>query len=148
MRHTKTLLLKQLAPLAILSLPSMTHAGDWFVCGSLGQLSNCQLPAYPASQYEYAIQYTSLEPLPVACVTWNVGWRIHNKEPHFVSSDNPTSGMRWGGFMFYSGTHAADDDVCQSGTWRHRYWHLDANNAIVAGWSNGCINQSLYCRIR
>ncbi|HYO59551.1 hypothetical protein [Archangium sp.] len=148
MRITQAGLSKWTIPLALLGLPGLAHAGSWFVCGNLGQLSSCQLPGYPTTQYEYAIQYSAMEPLPVACVTWNVGWRIHNKEPHFVHSDNPASGMKWGGSVFYSGTHATDDDDCQSGTWRHRYWHLDANNAIVTGWSNGCVNQPLYCRVR
>jgi len=145
---TKTYLLKRVATLALLGLPGLAYAGDWFVCGNLGQLSNCQLPTYPTTQYEYAIQWNSPEPLPVACVTWNVGWKIQNKQPYFVDSDIPTSGMHWGGFMFYSGTPATDDDVCQSGTWRHRYWYLDANNAVVATSSSGCINQPIYCRVR
>jgi hypothetical protein len=149
MRAAKLILLKSVVPLAALVLPCLAYANSWFICGNLGQLSNCQLPGYPSTEYEYAIQWTtSPEPLPVACVTWNVGSKVQNKEPHFVYSDNPTSGMRWGGFMFYSGTNAADDDVCQSGTWRHRYWYLDANNTIVAAFSNGCINPPLYCRAR
>ncbi len=140
---------KWVFPVALLGLPGLAYAGPWFICGNLGQLSGCQLPAYPTTHYEYAIQYSSIDPLPVTCGIWNVGWRIHNKEPQFVISDNPTSGMRWGGFVFYSGTLATDDDECQSGTWRHRYWYLDANNAIITSLGgNGCINQPLYCRAR
>jgi len=148
MSITKTALLKLTISLAILGLPSMAYAGDWFLCGNLGQLSGCQLPSYPTTRYEYGIAYNSDEPHPLACTTWNVGRRVFNKLPYFVYSDNPQAGMKWGGFMFYTGTFATDDDQCQSGTWRHRYWWLDPNNNIIPADSNGCINPPVYCRLR
>jgi len=148
MSVTKAALLKLTISLAILVLPSMAYASEWFLCGNLGQLSLCQLPSYPTLRYEYGIAYNTDEPLPIACTGWNVGRRVQNKQPYFVYSDNPANSMKWGGFVFYTGTHATDDDECQSGTWRHRYWWLDTNTTVTTASSNGCINQPIYCRIR
>lgn len=134
--------------MGLVAMPYMAYAGEWFPCGNLGQLSNCQLPAYPGTRYEYGMAYNTSQPIPVVCSSWNVGSRLYNKDPYFVYSDNPSSTMQWGGAMFYTGTYAADDDACQSGTWRHRYWSLGANNVISTAASNGCINQQLYCRLR
>lgn len=128
--------------------PGMANAGDWFACGYLGQLVSCQLPSYPSTRYEYGMTYNTGEPIPVRCTTWNVGYRVYNKDPYFVYSDNPSLSAQWGGAVFYTGTYAADDDGCQSGTWRHRYWTLTANNVISTGSSNGCVNQPLFCRAR
>lgn len=69
-----------------------------------------------------------------------------------VASDDPSVGMRWGGYIAYNGTAATDDDEgtapgnCAPGTWRHRYWALGANNAVEPLFSNGCINLPIYCR--
>ena len=134
--------------LALVALPRVAQAGEWFHCGNLGQLSACQLQAYPATKYEYGIAYNTSWPVSVTCSGWNVGWRIYNTAPYFVVSDNPSANMLWGGFMFYTGTHATDDDECLSGTWRHRYWSLGANNAVTPFWGNGCINMPIYCRSR
>lgn len=124
----------------------------WFACGNLGQVntSTCQLPEYPILDYEYAIGYNSREPLPVVCTLWNRGVRLYNKTPYLIFSDNPTTVMRYGGAVFYTGTDASDDDSCASGQWRHRYWQLEAGNAVTAGQSNGCYgsNLAIYCRSR
>lgn len=136
------------ALLAFLVLPSLAHASEWFLCGNLGELSSCELPQYPTTHYEYGIVYNPKQPVPVICSRWNVGLRLHNKDPYFTRSDNPTSGMLWGGFMFYTNTLATDDDECRSGTWRHRYWHLGADNAVVADGGNGCLNPPIYCRLQ
>ncbi|MFY2559130.1 hypothetical protein ACN469_15975 [Corallococcus terminator] len=143
-------LLTRIVPLLIVGLSGVSGAAEWIGCGRVDQLVACQLPNYPSTRYEYgmAVYNDTPEPQPVACLGWNIGWRIHNKEPHFIHSDNPTIGTKWGGFMFYMGTSATDDDTCLAGTWRQRYWHLDANNSIVTGWSNGCFNQVIYCRAR
>jgi hypothetical protein len=137
---------KSAVVLSLLAVPSSAMASEWFPCGNLGQLSNCQVPNFPATKYEYGIAYNGPQPKSIACLGWNVGWRVHNKEPYFVFSDNPANGVSWGGFVFYTGTYSTDDDECQSGTWRHRYWYLSANNAITTGSSNGCINPPLFCR--
>lgn len=50
--------------------------------------------------------------------------------------------------MFYTGTAAADDNECQSGTWRHQYWYLGSNNVVSPYGSNGCISAPLMCRAR
>lgn len=141
-------IVRAVVPLALVALPCMAQGGEWFPCGNVGQLVNCQLQAYPVTKYEYGIWYNVQAPVPVNCSTWDVGFRIYNKDPYFVDSNNPQVGLRWGGFVFYTGTYATDDDECQSGTWRHRYWFSGANNMVVTSWSNGCINQPLYCRVR
>ena len=124
----------------------------WVACGSLGEIDTiaCQLPAYPSRDYEYAVSYNSREPLPVVCTYWNRGVRMYNKIPYLVFSDNPTAGMRHGGFIFYTGTDATDDDTCAAGQWRHRYWYLDADNTVTTLASNGCYgsNLTLFCRFR
>jgi hypothetical protein len=126
------------------------QAGDWFVCGNLLEIGwSCQLANYPSTHYEYGVAYNAREPHPVTCSYWNYGMRIYNKLPYFVSSDNPQTGSFWGGFILYTGTLATDDDTCSGGTWRHQYWHLDANNAAKAYYSNGCLGGlAIYCRAR
>ncbi|WP_157775170.1 hypothetical protein [Melittangium boletus] len=146
MRASKAGFVKSAVVLSMLAVPGVSMAGEWFPCGNLGQLSNCQIPNFPNTRYDYGIAYNVQSPIPVVCVTWNVGYRVHNKDPYFVYSDNPASGVSWGGFVFYTGTLAPDDDGCLSGTWRHRYWRLGPNNVISTHDSNGCVNQPLYCR--
>ena len=112
--------------------------------------TTCQLP-YPSTHYEYGIAYNSREPLPVVCTSWNVGARLYNKDPYFVQSDNPTAGMRYGGFVFYTGTQA-DDDNCPIEQWRHRYWYINPDGGITVWAGNGCYgrgrNLTVYCRAR
>ncbi|MCP3102703.1 hypothetical protein LZ198_27890 [Myxococcus sp. K15C18031901] len=137
------------APGLLLATPAA--AGPWFPCGSFSDLNltkNCQLDRYPVTHFEYAIQYNSAEPLPVVCTTWNYGFRIYNKLPIVVESDNPQGVMRWGGAIFYTATTASDDDTCGVGTWRHKYWRLDQNNTVTTAWTNGCLNLPLLCRER
>lgn len=126
--------------------PGMAFAGEWFQCGYLGQLVNCELPSFPVTRHEYGIAFNTKQPQVVTCSTWNVGYRIYNRDPYFTYSDNPSVSANWGGSVFYTGTNATDDDGCQSGTWRHRYWTLGTNNVISTGNSQGCINQIIWCR--
>jgi hypothetical protein len=106
------------------------------------------MPGYPLTQYEYGIGLNSDEPLPVVCTRWNHGTRIYNKQPYFVHSDNPLTGMHYGGFVFYRATDADDDDVCVT-SWRHRYWYLDTDNAVSVAGSLGCLSTlGLFCRVR
>ncbi|MBE9107089.1 hypothetical protein IQ229_19830 [Nostoc cf. edaphicum LEGE 07299] len=135
---------------------SPAYASDWIQCAYLSQIevNTCQIPSYPSARYEYAISYNTTEPLPVVCSQWNVGARIYNKQPFMVLSDNPPVGMSYGGFIFYRGTYASDDGTatCPSGEWRHRYWRLTQDNAILTDvyGSNGCFggNLPVYCRAR
>lgn len=135
---------------------SPAYASDWLQCGNLSQIdvNSCEIPNYPTASYEYAISYNSTEPLPVVCTNWNAGVKIYNKQPYMVASDNPPTGMSYGGFIFYKGTQAYDDATatCPSGEWRHRYWRLTQNNAIdtIFYGSNGCYgtNLPIYCRAR
>lgn len=136
---------------------SPAYASDWLQCANLSQIdvnNGCQISNYPISSYEYAISYNSTEPLPVVCTSWNAGVRIYNKQPYMVLSDNPTTSMSYGGFIFYRGTLASDDATatCPSGEWRHRYWRLTQNNAIETDFhkSNGCLGAEtpVFCRAR
>ena len=138
-----------LLPLASLALTTSALAAEWVTCGTLNQMSGCQLADYPSTRYEYGIAYNSTEPMPAICTRWNHGERIYNKLPYFVYSDDPTS-MNWGGFVFYTGTDAADDDTCGAGQWRHRYWKFESSGAVIAPGGNGCYgtNQPVYCRLR
>jgi hypothetical protein len=134
----------------LLSITGTAQAAQWQVCGDIRDFNvvSCEFRGRPAAQWEYGIPWNSPEPLPSVCVTWNRGIRIHNKEPHFVNSDNPTIGQRWGGFVFYQGTDASDDNVCTNGL-RHRYWVLDTNNIVTMTSSNGCFfTHPVYCRRR
>jgi hypothetical protein len=130
-----------------------THAGTpapWRMCGTLASFgSDCRVAGFDPNTYEYGIAYNSTEPQVVNCTYWNRGVRIYNRHPYFVFSDNPESGMRWGGFVFYRGTDAADDDTCGAG-YRHRYWYTDSANVISIGFSNGCYSTDMpvYCRER
>jgi hypothetical protein len=134
---------------AMLLAAPTAQASDWFVCGTITEIGpSCQLPDYPSAEYEYGIVYNSSEPHVVKCTYWNVGRRIYNRDPYFVASDNPQTGSYWGGFMFYIGTNATDDDTC-GGAWRHRYWQLDVNNFVKPLGGNGCaFRTSIYCRYR
>jgi len=144
-------LLAGIAVLTGLAASAPAHAAGWFQCGNLLQVGwSCQVTGYPNTQYEYGIAYNSSEPLPVNCTYWNYGMRIYNRDPYFVMSDNPASSMNWGGFAFYFGTLATDDDTCNN-SWRHRYWFLHQNNAVYTGvGGNGCHGAEvpIFCRAR
>ena len=132
---------------------SPAYASDWIQCGNISQIdvNTCQILNYPTARYEYAISYTTTEPLPVVCSFSSVGARIYNKQPYMIYSDNPPLGMDYGGFIFYRGTQASDDATatCSSGQWRHRYWRLIQNNRIETLASNGCESGlPVYCRAR
>ena len=141
---------------------STTHAeaqstppNPWVLCGSLESLrigtSRCEINGFPVDQYEYGFAYNSKEVYVANCLFWNVGIRVANRLPYMVHSDNPSTGMSFGGAVFYTETFASDDDVpnsCASGNWRHRYWNMTANGDIATGFSNGCLNLPLFCRRR
>jgi hypothetical protein len=137
---------------ALVAMVGTAHATNWEVCGTIRDINpnSCQIASRPATQFEYGIAYITAEPVPVVCTFWNVGARIANKTPLFVDSDNPSLGMRYGGFVFYNGTAAADDDLCtQAGGYTHQYWYLTTNNNVNAAgiFSNGCFfNLPIYCR--
>jgi hypothetical protein len=129
-----------------------THAGvpsPWAVCGTLADIdTNCRLAGRDPNAWEYGIAYNSTEPHVVNCTYWNRGQRIYNRFPYFVWSDNPSSGMHWGGFVFYRNTDAADDDACAPG-WRHQYWWMTSTHTVTVGASNGCSTSwNVYCRER
>lgn len=131
-------------------------SNPWMPCGKLEELRTtakpCQLAAFPVDQYEYGFKYNTVEAVPMRCTSWNRGMRVFNRDPYFVGSDNPTSGMSLGGAMFYTETDATDDDipaVCASGTWRHRYWQIVGGSLDATGLgTNGCVNIDLFCRRR
>ena len=130
---------------------TLAHAAPWQVCGTLGNINpvTCTLPDRPLTAFEYGIAYNTSEPVPVVCTTWNTGVRIANKEPYFVESDDPSLGMRYGGFVFYQNTYAPDDNECAgTGSYRHWYWRLTTDNGVERTFgSNGCDNSSpVYCR--
>lgn len=131
------------------ALTSDLAGGPWAPCGTLADLSGCSLPGFPPTEYQYGVQYNSTEPMAVQCTFWNQGRRLYNTLPYFVNSDDPSAGMQWGGFMWYTGTNAADDDTCpNAGEWRHQYWILGANNAVSPIGGNGCAIQPILCRKR
>jgi hypothetical protein len=136
-------------------------AAPWTVCGNITQITPVlvsllaggnggEIPGYSSKKYEYAVVYNTSEPLPVVVTAWNQGIRITNKEPYLVLSDNPATGMKQGGFVFYKGTLASDDASCASGTIRHRYWWINTDNTVATGYSNGCFGNTIpvYCRLR
>jgi hypothetical protein len=133
-------------------------AAPWTTCGNITQitpiigygLGGGEIPGYPSKNYEYAIVYNTTEPVPVVVTAWNQGTRIANKEPYLVFSDNPATGMKQGGFVFYKGTLASDDASCAAGTIRHRYWWINTDNTVATGYSNGCHGTTIpvYCRAR
>jgi len=136
-------------------------AAPWTKCGNITQITPIiaavlpgggggEIPGYPSIKYEYAIAYNTTEPVPVVVTAWNYGTRIANKEPYLVFSDNPATGMKQGGFVFYKGTLASDDASCAAGTIRHRYWWINTNNTVATSASNGCYGATLpvYCRVR
>jgi len=135
----------------LVGMVSPVLAASWLSCGTLANITSCQIPGRPSTVYEYAIAYNTVEPVPVVCTSWNVGERIANKEPYFVLSDNPPVGMLRGGFVFYRDTNAADDD-CPGREFRHRYWVITVDNEVDLGFfpSNGCYSTNLpiYCRRR
>ena len=128
----------------------------WLVCGSLSQIqvggvNSGAIPGKPLTKFEYAIAYNSSEPIPVIVTGWNHGLRVYNKTPYLVFSDDPAN-MKQGGFIFYSGTLAADDN-CGGGNFRHNYWYVGADNGVVSNSGNGChgignVNPPIYCRLR
>jgi len=134
---------------ALVAMVGTAHATNWEVCGTLRDLNplTCQIESRPLTQFEYGIAYITAEPVPVVCTFWNVGARIANKTPLLIDSDNPSLGMRYGGFVFYQNTAAADDEACAGG-YRHRYWHLTTDNRVeVIFGSNGCFfDLPVYCR--
>lgn len=148
----KGLAIRWVLSMAVLLAAVPASAAPWVACGNLSQINaNCQLPSYPSTHYEYGMQYNTTEPQLVTCSYWNTGLRIYNRLPFVVEGDNPQLGVRWGGFMFYTGTLAPDDDTCPSGEWRHQYWRLDANNIVLSNlFSNGCFGTTLpiFCRAR
>lgn len=121
----------------------------WFACGTLLDMNDCQMPGYPVYEYEYGVVANTHEPNVVNCTYWNVGIRIYNRHPYMVNSDNPSTGMNWGGFIAYKGTNADDDDVCSPG-WRHKYWYMGPSGTVVTNWSLGCWGGTtpVYCRKR
>ncbi len=150
--------------LGLLTAATQVQATPWVACGTIAQMTvanGATIPGRPLTQYEYGIAYNSVEPVPIVATNWNSGYRISNKQPYLVFSDNPAAPMKMGGFVFYSGTQAADDN-CGSGFWRHRYWWNDGGtislfNAgtlsngdyVRTGFTNGCYtSQTVYCRLR
>lgn len=123
---------------------------SWKPCGTISQIAlKCSLPQFPLTDYEYGIAYNSEEPMPVSCVVWNRGQKIHNRQPYLIYTDDPSKGMKWGGFIFYTGTDAADDDSCPRGSWRHHYWSLATNNQVMVEFSAGCMDKvEIFCRRR
>ena len=151
-------IVKILLSLSIVPVASFA-ATPWQACGNLSQMNVANggtISGKPLSKYEYAIAYNSTEPVPVIATNWNYGIRIYNKSPYFVVSDNPEN-MKMGGFVFYSGTQASDDN-CGQGNFRHKYWYINTDGGVVTDWSNGCYgstgdgagssNPIIYCRLR
>jgi len=127
---------------------NLLYAGGWHECGKLSQIkSSCQLPTMPIDEYEYGIKYNSTEAMPVNCTFWNKSRRVFNKQPYLTYSDNPQSGMKWGGFVFYTETNASDDNNCGT-KWRHHYWTIGSDNKVSVEHSNGCNDPIIYCRER
>lgn len=126
---------------------------DWFVGGDLNDLYNGsgKLVAFPPDQYEYGVKWIDDMIHRAVCTEWNVGLRFYNLDPYFVDSDNPATGMRWGGVIFYINTSSPDDDAATPSTWRHGYWYIDhtsSTTAIKIFGSNGYLPTSVYCRRR
>ena len=132
-------------------------AAPWTTCGNITQitpiighaLSGGQIPGYPSRNSEYAIASHTTQQVAVVETAWNYGTRTANKEPYFIMSDNPATGMKQGGFVFYKGT-LASEDACPSGTIRPRYWSIITDNTVATGPSNGCFGAAIpvYCRAR
>jgi len=136
-------------------------ANPWVQCGTLANINTtiiysnqanittCQISGKPLTNYEYGIQYNAVEPIPIVCATWNYGLRIANKTPYFINSDNPLTGMNYGGFVFYKET-LASDECGLSNQWRHHYWQLGSNNVTILPGSNGCMSSEIpvFCRAR
>lgn len=111
----------------------------------------CEITAFPVDKYEYGFKYNGAEVNVADCLLWNVGLRFINRHPYMVNSDNPSAGTHFGGAVFYTETNSADDDVpspCASNTWRHQYWRLTATGISLDLFSNGCLNQPVFCRRR
>jgi len=126
---------------------------DWFVGGDLSDLYNGggRLSAYPPEEYEYGLNYIDHMIHRAVCTKWNLGLRFYNVDPYFVDSENPSTGMRWGGNIYYIETSASDDDAATPTNWRHGYWYIDhtsATSSIKIFASNGNMPTSVYCRKR
>ena len=147
--------LKKLVFFGLLFTVAQIQAAPWVACGNLSQMTvgnKATIPGFPLNKYEYGMIYNGFngnEPVPVLATTWNVGYRIYNKTPYMTFADNPSVSMNQGGFVFYSGTTAPDDN-CGVGGWRHRYWWTDSTNVVRTGASNGCygVAQPVFCRLR
>lgn len=130
-------------------LQSLWEAGSpWAPCGQFTELDDmCELGKYPLLKYEYAmIGLNQPGPVPILCTGWNRGLRIYNRDPYFVESDKPDSGMKRGGMVWYKGTDATDE--CPGKNWRMRYWFItDKGDSALSG-SRGCQDQTIYCRLR
>jgi hypothetical protein len=141
---------------------AQVQAGPWLVCGTLSQMTVANkgtIPGKPVNKFEYGIAYNSVEPMPIFSTAWNNGIRIYNKLPFLIQADNPSS-MRQGGFVFYSGT-LANDDNCGNGNFRHQYWQIETDSTVTTIGTNGCYgstgtgidlngvsNPPIYCRTR
>ena len=118
----------------------------WFECGKLADFSTCALPSYSPAEYRYGMWFLQLQ--EVICTLWNRGMRVYNRQPIMTFADDPLSGMRYGGFVFYSGTDSTDDD-CTNDEWRHHYWQLDFTASptnVVMTATNGCLDEPIYCQ--
>ncbi len=135
-----------------------THAAaavGWSECGTLADMTSCQLPDYPSDDYEYGFKYNGSHVQRANCTTWNAGFNLYNAEPYLIENDNPSVSMRMGGTMFYTATDATDDDQptpCASGEWRQRYWYISptTESGVTPAWTNGCrgADVTIYCRLR
>lgn len=130
------------------ALTGLPTASPWMACGTLTSITgNCQMANYPSTEYQYGVAYLT-GVIPYVCSFWNSGYRLYNRDPFFVDSDNPENGMLRGGVVFYTETEADDDDSCAlENKWRHRYWYIDETNAVqLLGSGNGCFDYQVYCR--
>ena len=145
----KTKMIQFCCLVALVAFVGTAQATNWEVCGLLREINplTCEIAGRPLTQFEYGIAYNTTEPVPVVCTFWNVGARIANKTPYFVESDDPSLGMRYGGFVFYQNTAAPDDEACAGG-YRHQYWRLTTDNVVEETFgTNGCyFDQAVYCR--
>ena len=102
-------------------------ASAWSIGGDLNDLytGSGALASYPHEDYEYGIKYLDIVIKPAICTKWNLGLRFYNIEPFFVDSDDPSTGMKWGGVMFFIDTNSPLDDASTPSQWRHAWWYID-----------------------